>query len=119
MLFSIQSDYFTLDGTEAGALMILESAILDVKPGRSREFEAAFAEARHIISASPGYISHELQRCIEKPGRYILLVRWRALEDHTVGFRKSAAYQEWKRLLHHFYDPFPSVEHYEPLEGGI
>jgi heme-degrading monooxygenase HmoA len=99
--------------------MILEAAILDVKPDQTRQFELAFATAQHIIGASPGYISHELQRCIEKPSRYILLVRWRTLEDHTQGFRKSALYQEWKRLLHHFYDPFPTVEHYEVLAGAI
>ena len=93
--------------------MILECAVLDVKPGRAAEFEAAFAKAQAIIGAAPGYVSHELQRCMEKPGRYLLLVRWRRLEDHTEGFRKSAPYQEWKRLLHHFYDPFPVVEHYE------
>lgn len=93
--------------------MILESAVLDVKPDQTRAFEAAFSKAQRIISASPGYLSHELHRCIEKPNRYLLLVRWRSLEDHTEGFRKSAPYQEWKRLLHHFYDPFPSVEHYE------
>ena len=60
-----------------------------------------------------GYISHQLQRCIEKENRYILLVNWETLEDHTVGFRSSDEYQEWKKLLHHFYDPFPTVEHYE------
>ena len=95
--------------------MILESAVLDVKPGREREFEAAFAQAQRILGASPGYLSHELMRCVEKPGRYLLLVRWRTLEDHTSGFRQSAAYQDWKKLLHHFYDPFPTVEHYSPL----
>jgi heme-degrading monooxygenase HmoA len=95
--------------------MILEQAVLDVKPGLEREFEAAFAKAERIISKSPGYLSHELKRCIEKTGRYLLLVRWRTLEDHTVGFRQSAPYQEWKKLLHHFYDPFPTVEHYAPL----
>jgi heme-degrading monooxygenase HmoA len=95
--------------------MILESAVLDVKPGETQAFEQAFERAKRIISASPGYVSHELQRCIEKPNRYLLLVRWRTLEDHTVGFRQSAPYQEWKKLLHHFYDPFPTVEHYEPL----
>jgi heme-degrading monooxygenase HmoA len=97
--------------------MILESAVLDVKPGQVREFEAAFARAQRIIAASPGYLSHELQRCIEKPDRYLLLVRWRTLEDHTAGFRQSAPYQEWKKLLHHFYDPFPTVEHYEAVAG--
>jgi len=93
--------------------MILEVAILDVKAEQTRAFEAAFRQAERIIAASPGYLSHELQRCLEKPNRYLLLVRWRKLEDHTEGFRKSAPYQEWKRLLHHFYDPFPTVEHYE------
>jgi heme-degrading monooxygenase HmoA len=95
--------------------VILEQAVLDVKPGLEREFEAAFAKAERIISTSPGYVSHELKRCIEKTSRYLLLVRWRTLEDHTVGFRQSAPYQEWKKLLHHFYDPFPTVEHYAPL----
>jgi len=95
--------------------MILESAVLDVKPAQAREFEAAFARAQRIIAASPGYLSHELQRCVEKPNRYLLLVRWRTLEDHTVGFRQSAPYQEWKKLLHHFYEPFPTVEHYEAV----
>jgi heme-degrading monooxygenase HmoA len=93
--------------------MILEVAILDIKPGCSREFEAAFQMAKDIIVTMPGYISHELQSCLEKGDRYILLVRWHTLEDHTIGFRQSAEYQEWRALLHHFYDPFPVVEHYE------
>jgi heme-degrading monooxygenase HmoA len=92
--------------------MILEVAVLDVKPGETPQFESAFREAQRIISASPGYLSHELQRCLEKPNRYVLLVRWRRLEDHTEGFRRSEPYQRWKSLLHHFYDPFPTVEHY-------
>ncbi|HYD58486.1 MAG TPA: antibiotic biosynthesis monooxygenase [Burkholderiales bacterium] len=97
--------------------MILESAVLDVKPGMAPAFEAAFREAQGIIAASPGYLSHELKRCIENRNRYLLLVRWGTLEDHTEGFRKSAPYQEWKRLLHHFYDPFPTVEHYEDVSS--
>jgi heme-degrading monooxygenase HmoA len=95
--------------------LILEVALLDVLPGRTHEFEKAFAEASKIISSAPGYRSHELQRCVEKPERYILLVRWNTLEDHTEGFRGSEAYGQWKRLLHHFYDPFPTVEHFEPV----
>ncbi len=98
--------------------MILESAVLDVKPGETRQFEAAFREAQKVISASPGYLSHELHRCVENANRYLLLVRWRSLEDHTVGFRKSEPYQKWKALLHHFYDPFPTVEHYEAVLPG-
>jgi len=95
--------------------MILEVAILNVRPGMAADFEAAFARASPIISSMPGYFSHQLQRCVEVPNRYILLVDWESLEAHTVGFRGSPQYQEWKRLLHHFYDPFPTVEHYESL----
>ena len=94
------------------AAEVLEVAILPVSADRSAEFEAAFEMASKIISASPGYLSHELRRCLEVENKYILLVRWRTVEDHTVGFRGSAPYQDWKRLLHHFYDPFPVVEHY-------
>lgn len=95
--------------------MILEVAILDVKPNMAADFEIAFKIASGIISSMPGYISHELQRCIENTNRYILLVRWQSLEDHTVGFRESPDYQTWRSLLHHFYDPFPTVEHYEVI----
>lgn len=95
--------------------MILEVAILKVKPGRAAEFEAAFATASTIISSMPGYISHELQRCLEVGNQYILLVRWLKLEDHTVGFRQSQQYQKWCQLLHHFYEPFPTVEHYKRI----
>jgi heme-degrading monooxygenase HmoA len=93
--------------------MILEVAILNVREEQAGVFEAAFREASGIISSMPGYQSHELRRCIENRGRYLLLVHWRSLEDHTVGFRQSAGYQQWRKLLHHFYDPFPTVEHYE------
>ena len=93
--------------------MILEAAPLQVKPGQSAAFEAAFAEAQKIIASMPGYRGHELQRCLEREGHYLLLVRWDSVADHEEGFRKSPQYQEWKRLLHHFYDPFPTVLHYE------
>ncbi len=92
--------------------MILEVAMLNVRPGAESAFEAAFQEASSIISSMPGFLSHELRRCIEVPNRYILLVHWQSLEAHTVGFRGSPEYQNWRRLLHHFYDPFPVVEHY-------
>jgi len=93
--------------------MILEVAILDVKPGSENDFLSAFSKAQHIIAKMKGYISHRLKRCMENSSRFILLVEWQKLEDHTEGFRKSEAYKEWKSLLHHFYDPFPVVEHYE------
>ena len=95
--------------------MILEVAVLDVKPGLAPEFETAFKTASDIIATLPGYICHELQRCIETENRYILLVRWQTLEEHTIGFRQSPQYQEWRSLLHHFYEPFPVVEHYATI----
>jgi len=95
--------------------MILEAAILDVIPGREVEFESAFAKASPIIASMDGYISHQLQHCIEAPTRFLLLVQWDTLEAHTVGFRGSLEYLEWKKLLHHFYDPFPVVQHYEMI----
>ena len=96
--------------------MILEVAILNVRPGQGAEFKLAFSEAQKIISSMAGYISHDLQRCIEDQNKYILLVNWETLESHTIGFRQSTEYFEWKRLLHHFYDPFPTVEHFESFE---
>lgn len=92
--------------------MILEVAPLSVRPGLCAGFEAAFAEAEEIISSMPGYLGHELQRCLERENEYLLLVRWETLEAHEVGFRQSPQYQQWKKLLHHFYDPFPTVSHY-------
>jgi heme-degrading monooxygenase HmoA len=92
--------------------MILEVAILDIGRGTCEDFEAAFREVSPIISSIPGYILHELRRCLEKPSRYILLVRWQTLEAHTIDFRQSPEYQRWRTRLHCFYDPFPAVEHY-------
>jgi heme-degrading monooxygenase HmoA len=96
--------------------MILEAAQLDVRAGQTEAFEAAFANARPLIEATPGFVRLEVRRCVEREGRYLLLVWWQRLEDHTVGFRGSERYERWRALLHHFYDPFPTVEHYgEPV----
>ncbi|WNS41685.1 antibiotic biosynthesis monooxygenase [Paenibacillus sp. MMS20-IR301] len=92
--------------------MIMEAAMLQVKPGLAGEFEQSFREASPLISSIEGYLGHELQHCIEDEHKYLLLVWWRSLEDHTTGFRESAQYQQWKALLHHYYSPFPVVEHF-------
>jgi len=96
--------------------MILEHAVLDVMPGHERAFDEAFAGAKQIISSMGGFRSLRLGRCLEQPNRFVLLVEWETPEDHTEGFRGSEEYQEWRRLLHHFYDPFPAVEHYEVVQ---
>jgi heme-degrading monooxygenase HmoA len=98
--------------------MVLEVAILPVRPGTSEAFEAAFREAQRIIAGSPGYRRHELRRCIENADQYLLLVWWDALESHTEGFRRSPEYARWRELLHPFYDPFPTVEHYVLVPGA-
>jgi len=95
--------------------VILETAVLDVIPGQEPDFEKAFRCAERILAAATGYRRHDLKRCLERRNRYLLLVEWECLEDHTVAFRGSAGYREWKALLHRFYDPFPCVEHYEDI----
>jgi heme-degrading monooxygenase HmoA len=95
--------------------VILEHAELSVTPGREADFEAAFRAAAPIISSSPGFRRLLLSRCVEGANVFLLLVEWNSLEDHTERFRGSPAYQEWRRLLHSFYDPFPVVEHFRPL----
>jgi heme-degrading monooxygenase HmoA len=95
--------------------VILEVAGLDIRPGQEAAFEKSFAQAQNLIALMQGYVSHELRQCVENRSRYLLLVTWQTLEDHTVGFRSSSKYQEWKALLHHYYEPFPAVEHYEQV----
>lgn len=95
--------------------MITEHALLEVIPGRELEFVAAMDEAKSLIAASPGFISLRVERCLERPHCFLLLAEWRNLEDHTQGFRGSPAYEEWRAALHHFYDPFPLVEHFETV----
>lgn len=98
--------------------MVLEVAILDLRAGQASAFEAAFLEAQRLISSSTGYQGHELRRCVETADRYILLVWWESLESHTEGFRRSPEFQRWRALLHHFYEPFPTVEHYLVVPGA-
>ena len=75
----------------------------------------AMEHAKGLIASSPGFVSLRVERGVERPGSFLLLVVWETLEDHTEGFRGSAAYAEWRAALHHFYDPIPIVEHYQPV----
>jgi heme-degrading monooxygenase HmoA len=96
--------------------VIVEHAILEVREGQHAAFEAAMREATPLIAASDGFLGMEVRPCIEKAGRYLLLVKWRSVADHDPGFRGSDRYPRWKALLRHFYEPFPLVEHYgEPV----
>lgn len=95
--------------------MILESAILHVRTGQEINFERDFQKASQYISSIKGYHRHSLKKCLDQNNQYLLLVEWADVASHQVGFRKSDAYQEWKRLLHHYYDPFPNVVYYKTI----
>jgi heme-degrading monooxygenase HmoA len=95
--------------------VITEHALLEVIPGREAEFIEAMERAKALIAASPGFAALRVERGVERPSCFLLLVEWERLEDHTEGFRGSSTYGEWRAALHHFYDPFPVVEHFEAV----
>ncbi len=95
--------------------MTTEHALLEVIPGHEDSFVEAMESAKSHIAGSPGFVSLRVERCLERPNCFLLLVEWERLEDHTEGFRGSAPYEEWRAALHHFYDPFPLVEHFETV----
>jgi heme-degrading monooxygenase HmoA len=95
--------------------VITEHALLEVIPGQEHAFVEAMDKAKAHIAGSPGFLSLRVERCLERPSCFLLLVEWARLEDHTEGFRGSPAYEEWRAALHHFYDPFPVVEHFEAV----
>jgi heme-degrading monooxygenase HmoA len=84
--------------------VIIESAILSIKPGQGPDFETALKKALPLIEAT--------RPCIERANQYLLLVRWENLEDHTIAFRQSDRFQKWREALHHFYDPMPEILHF-------
>ncbi len=96
--------------------MILEHALLCVKPGEAAAFEAAMAKAQPLIAASPGFRGITVRPAAETPGLYLLLVEWDDIASHRDGFRRSDRYQAWRALLHGFYDPMPEVSYFgEPI----
>lgn len=97
---------------------ILELATIDIKKGANEAFEDALDKAQYVISRSPGYIGHQFQKCLEQDNRYVLLIRWEALEAHTKGFRESELFKEWRALIGPFFESVPQVQHYE-LKFGI
>lgn len=99
--------------------MILEIAQIDVKPGMEPDFEAGVAKAAPLFQRAKGCHGLELQRSIEKPSRYRLFVRWNTLEDHTVAFRGSEEFQEWRRLVGHCFERPPEVEHTQRTFKGF
>ncbi len=92
--------------------MILEAALLNVRAGQEAAFERAMAEARPLIAATPGFKGIEVRPCLEQVGRYLLLVWWETLEDHTVGFRQGPLFAEWRAIVGPFFAQPPVVEHF-------
>ncbi len=99
--------------------MILEIAQIDVKPGMEQEFENGVTKAVPIFRRAKGCGSVKLMRSVEKPARYRLFVRWQTLENHTVDFRNSPDFQEWRKLVGHCFAAPPDVEHVREVLDGF
>jgi quinol monooxygenase YgiN len=99
--------------------MILEIAQIDVKPGMEAEFEAGVKKAVPVFKRQKGCKSLALQRSIEKPSRFRLFIHWDTVENHTVDFRGSADFQEWRKLVGHCFASPPEVEHVREVTKGF
>jgi heme-degrading monooxygenase HmoA len=95
--------------------MILELATIEIKAKQGAGFEAALVKAQEVLITAKGYIKHEFKKCIEQPNRYILLITWETLEDHTVGFRESDLFQRWRIIIGPYFDKAPVVQHFTAL----
>jgi heme-degrading monooxygenase HmoA len=94
--------------------MILEIADIRIPPGRQAEFEAAIRlGAETVVSKAKGFAGYKVNHSIETPERYALMIYWQTLEDHTVGFRQSPAFAEWRSIVGPFFAQPPFVEHFE------
>jgi heme-degrading monooxygenase HmoA len=98
--------------------MIIEIAQLTIRPGSERQFEAVFPAAIEVLGGSKGYLSHDLRRSMETPNRYALIVQWQTLEDHTVGFRGSPAFTQWRGYIGPYLESAPVVEHFRSITGA-
>ena len=99
--------------------MVVEIAQIDVKPGSEAEFEAGVAKAAPLFKRAKGCRGLSLQRSFEKPSRYRLFIAWDTVENHTVDFRGSADFQEWRKLVGHCFATAPEVEHSREVVAGF
>jgi quinol monooxygenase YgiN len=94
--------------------MILEHADIRIDPAQAEAFEAAIVHGvQTVIAQAKGFVGYEIRRSVETPGRYLLLIHWQTLEDHTVGFRGSEAFARWRAIVGPFFVQPPVVEHME------
>lgn len=99
--------------------MVLESADILVQPGMEADFEAAVRAATPLFQRARGCGGMLVQRGVENPRLYRLLVQWATLEDHNVHFRGSADFDEWRRLVGPYFDGTPVVSHFESVHEGF
>ncbi len=93
--------------------MILEVADIRIQPGRQAEFDAAIIHGvTTVIAKARGFSGYQVHKGIESPERYLLMIRWATLEDHTVGFRESEAFAQWRAIVGPFFAEPPRVEHF-------
>ena len=96
--------------------MILELADIRIQPGKQQEFDAAIQRGiEQVISKAKGFRGYEVNKGIESPERYVLTIFWDTLENHTVDFRQSPAFQEWRNIVGPFFAGAPTVEHFTLL----
>lgn len=96
--------------------MILEIADIRITAGSNSAFEAAIDQAaRQVLSKASGFRHYQIHHSIESPQRYVLQVGWDTVEDHTVGFRQSPAFAQWRALIGPFFAEPPMVEHFNLL----
>lgn len=99
--------------------MILEVADIRIQPGRQAEFDAAIVRGvTTVIARAEGFSGYQVHKGIESPERYLLMIRWDRLEDHTVGFRQSEAFAQWRAIVGPFFAEPPRVEHFGPVAAS-
>ncbi len=91
--------------------MVLEIAEFSITPGQEDDFTAAYRSATALLRGSPGFLSARMTRGIETPNRFVLLIEWDTLESHTVGFRQSDRFVQWRQLVGPFFAADPRVQH--------
>jgi heme-degrading monooxygenase HmoA len=95
--------------------VILENAVMSVRPGTEEQFLAALGRARSVLERADGFRGLVVHRGIERPSCFLLLITWDTLEDHTVGFRGGELFGQWRAILGPFFAEPPEVEHWAPV----
>jgi heme-degrading monooxygenase HmoA len=96
--------------------MIIERALMAITPGSEADFEAALAKAEDVLAQAKGFHGIRIARGVENPSTYLLLLEWDTVEDHTVSFRESELFAQWRALIGPYFAQAPAVEHYAEID---